>query len=263
MLTTKAISYIGLIIALAISTTTGASATEDARSIMAKSRDLRKGFTNSMTNVKMILHAGGDRTTVREMHQYVLEVDDDGNHTINVFSKPADVDGVSILTHSALDGNDKQWLFLPSIGRVKRISSSNRSGAFVGSEFAYEDLSSFEVEKYSYKGFNHEELDGKQVIVVEYVPKYDNSGYTLLRCYLDPSNYQPVRIDYFNRRNEHFKTLTLGGYKAYQENHAWRPHRLEMKNLLNGKSTTIDFSDFVPSSLTVSGFNSNQFLKAR
>jgi hypothetical protein len=35
-----------------------------------------------------------------------------------------------------------QWLYLPALKRVKRISSSNKSGPFVGSEFAYEDISS-------------------------------------------------------------------------------------------------------------------------
>lgn len=254
---------IGVVILAAVGTSAAAVATEDASSIMAKSRELRKGYTNSVAEVEMTLHANGRPIAVRQMRQYVLEVDDDGNRTINVFSKPADVSGLSVLTHSALSGDDKQWLFLPSMGRVKRISSSNRSGAFVGSEFAYEDLSSFEVEKYVYESAREETLDGAKVITVDYVPTYKNSGYTRLRSYLDPANYQPVRIDYFNRRKEHFKTLTLSEYKAYEDDSAWRPHRLEMKNLSNGKSTTIAFSAFQPSGITDAGFNSNRFQKAR
>jgi hypothetical protein len=254
-------TWLALSIAMAI--TAGALAAEDAKSIMTKSRELRKGFTNSVADVKMTLYARGDRTAIRAMRQYVLEVKREGNRTINVFSKPADVSGVSLLTHSALNGDDKQWLFLPSIRRVKRISSSNRSGAFVGSEFAYEDLSSFEVEKYSYKGVDTETLDGRKVFVVDYSPQYKNSAYSRLRAYLDPSNYQPVRIDYFNRRGEHFKTLTPSNYRAYKGDRAWRPHRLEMKNLVNGKSTTINFSPFKPSEFTAAGFDYRRFQNAR
>ena len=55
------------------------------------------------------------------------------------------------MTFTHKTGPDDQWLYLPALKRVKRISSDNRSGAFVGSEFAYEDLSSQEIEKYTYK----------------------------------------------------------------------------------------------------------------
>ena len=90
--------------------------------IMRKSRDLRRGMTNSVADVTMTIKGRGK--TVRKMRQFVLEVPNAGNQTINVFSSPADVQGVSILTHSALNGDDQQWLFLPSVGRVKRIASS-------------------------------------------------------------------------------------------------------------------------------------------
>ena len=61
------------------------------------------------------------------------------------------VKGVNILSHTKIFEPDDQWLFLPALKRVKRISSRNKSGPFMGSEFAYEDLVSREVEKYSYK----------------------------------------------------------------------------------------------------------------
>lgn len=248
-------------VALVVATTT-LSAAEDAVSVMTKSRELRRGFTNSVADVKMTLNIG-DSAVVRAMRQYVLEVSDDGNRTINVFSKPADVSGVSVLTHSALDGYDKQWLFLPSIGRVKRISSSNRSGAFVGSEFAYEDLASFEVPKYEYDSVRREKLDGKDMLVVEYRPKYSNSGYTRLRSYIDPSHYQPARTEYFNARGERFKTLDLSNYRAYKGDRAWRAHRLVMKNSTNGNTTTVELSQFQPSTISDADFNSNRFSDVR
>jgi hypothetical protein len=57
-------------------------------------------------------------------------------------------------------GPDDQWLYLPAIKRVKRISSNNKSGPFMGSELAFEDLSSQEVEKYTYKFIKKENLNG-------------------------------------------------------------------------------------------------------
>lgn len=235
---------------------------QDPTSVMNKSRDMRKGLTNSVSDVVMTIKSGG-QTVKREMRQYVLELPRDGNRTINVFSKPADVNGVSVLTHSALNGNDKQWLNLPSVGRVKRISSSNRSGAFVGSEFAYEDLASFETEKYSYEGVERQSLGGKQVLAVTYTPKYSGSGYSRLRSFLDTTIYQPVEIHYFNRRGEHAKTLKLSKYKSYGSGGIWRPHRLVMSNKRNGNVTQIDFSTFRANGTAAGSFNSNQFARVK
>ncbi len=235
-----------------------AFAGQEPSAVMSKCRRLRRGLTNSASNVTMTIQTGG-ATITRKMRQYVLEVNGAGNRTINVFSSPADVRGISVLTHSALNGNDKQWLYLPSVGRVKRISSSNRSGAFVGSDFAYEDLASFEVEKYSFTSAVVTTLNGRDVIAVTYSPRYSGSGYTSLRAYLDPGNYQPVEIRYFNRRKEHFKTLKLFNYRSYGGGASWRPHRLIMSNRRNGSTTQVDFSPFKSNRTSSGNFNSNRF----
>lgn len=241
----------------ALVATPGFAAT-DPKAVMEKARQMRRGLTNSVSNVTMTIKSGG-RSTTRKMRQYVLEVSGGGNRTINVFSKPADVQGVSVLTHSALDGNDQQWLYMPSVGRVKRISSSNRSGAFVGSDFAYEDLSSFEVEKYAYNSAETTKLSGKAVIAVSYKPRYSGSGYTRLQAFLDTRTYQPLQIQYFNRRGEHAKTLSLSKYKAYVKGAAWRPHRLVMQDHRKGSVTQIDSSTFSANGTGSANFNSNRF----
>lgn len=225
---------------------------------MARSRQLRRGLTNSAANVTMTINARGS-TTTREMRQYVLETPNSGNQTINVFSSPADVAGVSILTHSALDGDDQQWLYLPAVGRVKRISSSNRSGAFVGSDFAYEDLSSLELEKFNFQSMSDTTLGGQSVIEVTYTPKYSGTGYSAIRSYLDSGHYQPVVNHYFNSRGEHMKTLELGDYKSYGSGAIWRPHRLKMTDHLSGSDTVIAFSNFVANGTAASNFAPNRF----
>lgn len=226
--------------------------------VMRKSRDLRRGFTNSAADVTMTIKSRG-RKTVRKMRQFVLEVSNGGNQTINVFSNPADVQGVSILTHSALNGDDQQWLFLPSVGRVKRISSSNRSGAFVGSDFAYEDLSSLELEKYNFSSAKNASLGGKNVIQVDYTPRYSGTGYAAVRSYLDTSHYQPIQNHYFNRRGEHVKTLQLGNYKSYGGGAIWRPHLLKMTDQVKGSETEIKFSSFSANGTASSSFSANRF----
>ena len=68
------------------------------------------------------------------------------------FVSPADVKGTKFLSYSHIKKDDDQWLYLPALKRVKRIASKNKSGSFMGSEFSYEDLSSFDADKYIYEG---------------------------------------------------------------------------------------------------------------
>ena len=114
----------------------------------------------------------------RELHISTLEVDGDGDKSLTVFDSPRDVKGTAFLSHTHATEPDEQWLYLPALKRVKRISSRNKSGSFMGSEFAYEDISSQELEKYRYKWLRDETLDDRHTVVVEYYPVYENSGYT-------------------------------------------------------------------------------------
>ena len=99
----------------------------------------------------MILRNAQGEESIRKFNSKTLEVDGDGDKSIFIFEHPRDVEGTAVLTFTHKVGPDDQWLYLPALKRVKRISSDNKSGSFVGSEFAYEDLSSQEIEKYTYK----------------------------------------------------------------------------------------------------------------
>ena len=84
----------------------------------------------------------------------------------------------------------------------------------MGSDFAYEDLSSLELEKYNFTSATETKLGGKSVIEVAYTPRYSGSGYAAINSYLDAGHLQPIQNTYFNRRGEAMKTLHLGGYKS-------------------------------------------------
>jgi len=115
----------------------------------AERRDL--GWESSEATMEMILRNRHGQESTREMRSRSLEVADDGDKSLIIFDHPRDVRGTALLTFSHKTGDDDQWLYLPALKRVKRIASSNKSGPFMGSEFAYEDISSQEVEKYTYK----------------------------------------------------------------------------------------------------------------
>lgn len=133
----------------------------------------------------------------------------------------------------------------------------------MGSEFAYEDISSQEVEKYSYKWIKDDVLDGKDVFVIERYPEYKHTGYKRSIIWMDKEIYMIVKTEYYDRKDALLKTLTLHDYKQYL-NQYWRPDRLEMVNHLTKKDTTLLWSNYqFKTGLTSRNFDKNTLKRAR
>ena len=183
----------------------------------------------------------GDET-VRQLRLMVLEMEGDGNRTIFVFDEPRDVKGTAFLIHSHRDGDDDQWLYLPALGRVKRISSSNRSGSFMGSEFAYEDLGEPLVEHYSHKYLRDEPCGDLECTVSERVPLESDSGYSRLLVWIDKDELRTHRVEFYDRKNELQKTLTSSNFELFLDKY-WQARNLVIENHLTGKSSEMIFHE--------------------
>lgn len=198
------------------------------------------GFKSAVVTIKMTLKNRNGQTSTRSLMSKTLELTEDGDKSLIVFNSPKDVRGTSTLTYTHKIGPDDQWLYLPSIKRVKRISSNNKSGPFVGSEFSYEDLSSQEVEKYTYKF-----LEAKgNLMLVEQDPVDPKSGYKRrVVTYNKDKGYRIEKVEFYDRKNSLLKTLTYTGYKVYK-NKFWRAGVLHMVNHQTKKETQLEFSDY-------------------
>ena len=198
------------------------------------------GFRSSIVEINMELTNRNGQISTRQMKNKTLELNEDGDKSLITFESPKDVKGTTTLTYTHKVGADDQWLYLPSISRVKRISSNNKSGPFMGSEFANEDLSSQEVEKYTYKFI--EETNG--LLIVEQDPQDRKSGYTRrLVTYNPDKGYRIEKVAFYDRKNSLLKTLTYSNYKLYLDKH-WRAEILEMVNHQTNKQTKLTFSNY-------------------
>jgi hypothetical protein len=213
---------------------------------IAEEADRRdRGFGDWRAELKMILGNRHGETSGRELRMQGLENPDpkDGDKSMIVFDKPPDVKGTALLTYTHILEPDDQWLYLPALKRVKRISSNNKSGPFMGSEFAYEDFTSQEVAKYKYKWLRDEPCGELTCFVVERFPQYENSGYTRELTWLDQKEYRVQRVDFYDRKDALLKTLHLKDYRQYLDKY-WRAHDLFMENRQNGKTTRLTWSDY-------------------
>lgn len=207
----------------------------------AKQRDA--GFGDYTVQLTMTLRAADGRETLRKLRAKSLEVPGDGDKTMLVFDEPKDVRGAALLTHAHRSQDDDRWLFLPALKRVKRLSSANQSGPFMGSELAYEDLGSVEVEKYTYRFVEEGARDEVKTFVFERYPVNKDSGYNRQVVTLDQSEYRLLQVDYFDRKNALLKTLTASEYQKHGDRY-WKAGRYAVINHQTGKSTTLDFQDY-------------------
>jgi outer membrane lipoprotein-sorting protein len=234
-----------LILPLILSPRSASAQTAEQKGlVIAQEADRRdSGWGDAQAAMRMILRNRHGQESVRQLDVRFLEVPDDGDKTFGYFNEPADVRSTTLLTYSHKTGNDDQWLYLPALKRVKRIASADKSGAFVGSEFAYEDISSQEVEKYTYKYIKDEVLDGLDCFVIERYPVSKYSGYTRQMVWIDKEAYRPRKIDYYDRKDSLLKTLTYAQYTLHLQRY-WRAEEMRMENHQTGKSTVLKWSDF-------------------
>ncbi len=200
------------------------------------------GFIDSSANMKMILTNRHGESSSRELRVRSLEVENDGDKSMTIFDTPLDVKGTALLTFSHKKKNDDQWLYLPELAKIKRMSSSNKSGPFMGSEFAFEDLGSQEVEKYTWSYLRDEVLDGVPTFVVQRIPLDRKSGYTKQLVWVHQTEFYAIKIDFYDRKKSLLKTLISSDFTLYKDKF-WRPHTMIMNNHQTGKKTDLLWSN--------------------
>ena len=231
---------------------------------IAEEMDRRdRGWKDQRASLVMTLRNRQGQESRRELRVATLEVEGGGDKSLTVFDTPRDVKGTAFLSYTHATKPDEQWLYLPALKRVKRISSRNKSGPFMGSEFAYEDISSQEVEKFRYEWLRDETLDGREAMVVEFRPEYEHSGYVRQIVWIDAEIFRIVRIEYHDRKDALLKTLTMEDYRQYADRY-WRPEVMEMVNHQTGKTTSIRWNDYqFGTGLGERDFDRNSLRRAR
>lgn len=227
----------------------------------ADRRDL--GFGDSRADMIMVLKNKQGQSSTRKLHVKTLEQRHDGDKSLTIFNHPKDVKGTALLTFTHKRDTDDQWLYLPALKRVKRIASKNKSGPFMGSEFAYEDMASQEVEKYRYRYIQNEACGAQKCFKIERYPVDKFSGYTRQLVWIDTQEYRVMKVEFFDRKNTLLKTLEFSDYQQFLGQY-WRAMNMAMKNHQTHKSTDLKWSNYrFKTGLKDSDFNKNSLKRVR
>jgi len=252
----------GLVVAVLLMTAVyAAQAADDTQGfdIAARSDRTDLGFGDSEVELQMVLRNAAGQESTRALRIATLEKPDEtvGDKSLVVFDTPRDIEGTALLSHAKILDPDDQWLYLPALKRVKRISSSNKSGPFVGSEFAFEDFTAIELNKFDYTYVGEVPCGDLTCDVLERTPRYENSGYTKQVSWVDQTDFQIRKVEFYDRRGDLLKVLELNDYRNY--NGIWRAQTLSMSNVQTNKQTDLLYGDYTFDN----GLAENDFVKGR
>ena len=222
---------------------TGLAPEEAGLAIFAAADYRASGYRDMQVDLEMVLRNARGVEAHRELRIRQLEVPDDGDKLLVVFDTPKPIKGTALLSYGHKIGPDDQWLYLPAIKRVKRIASRNKSGPFLSSEFAYEDLVAQELEKFRYRLLGRADLSGMPCYLVERTPVDAHSGYSRQLVWLDVVELRVQQIEYFDRRNGLLKTLAVADYARYGDGY-WKAGNMQMVNHQTGKSTELRWRNY-------------------
>lgn len=250
----QSVKYLCLFLIMANYSLVAQTAEDKGKAIATAAFEAEQGFESSTSEVVMLLRNKSGQESTRQFSIRKIERANDGEQSLIVFKTPKDMKGTATLTYTNNDGSDDQWVYLPAVGRVKRIAAENKSGPFMGSELAYEDLVSVIIDKYTYKYLKS--ADGMDV--VQRTPVDKKSGYTRQVAWFNSSkNHRIEKVAYYDRKNTLLKTTIISNFKLYLDKY-WLPHSLIITNHQTGKSTALNVSDIK----LKAGLSANQFTQA-
>ena len=160
------------------------------------------------------------------------------------FLSPADIEGTGFLSWENDDKDDTQYLYLPGLGRTRRIVSSQKDMRFVNTDFTYEDMQRRRVEKDTHQLLKEEEWQGHQCYVVEYIPKDKKSSqYSKFVQWIDKESFVVVKAEFYNKKGVMCKRLTVNQLEKIGL--IWTAMNTQMEDLKNIHKTRMQVSEVV------------------
>ena len=168
------------------------------------------------------------------------------------FERPGNVRDTAFLTfdYAASGEEDDQWLYLPALRKVRRISGSDRGDYFMGTDFTYDDMKldgKLALQDYEFKTLGRDSADGTPCLLLEATAKNtelaEELGYSRTVSCVDEEIWIARRTEYWDTQGNRLKTLHVRDIA--QISGIWTPQLLAMENHKTGHKTVFRISDVV------------------
>ena len=192
-------------------------------------------------NLTMTLTNNRGEQRVRTIKQF-MKNDAKVEKKIMFFTAPADVRNTSFMSWSYSDGSsDDQWIYLPTLRRVRRISSDSKNDRFMGSDFTYDDLGERHPDEDSHSILREESLKGESCYAIESVPRGDDDAFSKTVSWIVKDKWIGLKREYYNDKGEVYKTLSIEDYEKIDG--YWVITDMLMEDLDRDHSTRIEMEN--------------------
>jgi hypothetical protein len=205
-----------------------------AHQIAIKSDEVDDGETQT-SDMTMILIDRRGKQRVRQIKAFRKDYGED-TKSISFFLSPADVRNTGFLSFEwdDPDREDDNWLYLPALQKVKRISAGNKKDSFMGSDFSYADMNGMEVTEWDHKMLKENaKVDGFDCWIIQGTPRkdiakkvIDETGYLKSIVWVRKDNFKVVQGKFWVKEGRKIKFLKISGLKKIQG--IWTAEKLEM-----------------------------------
>ena len=211
-------------------------ADEQADKVMADAHRILDHFPSLVAEIDMRIEAKG---AVRERALRLLtKQGENQKQIIAQFHAPDSVKGVGYAADiDTRSGNQKSWVYFPSVGKVRALKANGRDDSFFGSDFSYGDISGRSVGQDSYEMAGEDE----RFYIVQATPNDKNDVYSKLLYQISKSNMTVRSIVFFDKKGRELKRLSNLGFQEFEGIPVIALST--MKNLQTGSKTVLDRGD--------------------
>ena len=197
---------------------------------------------DSKGNLTMSLINSQGNKRVREIKQFIKDFGK-VEKKIMFFMSPADVRNTSFVNWSYTEEgkDDDQWIYLPALKKVKRISSDSKSDYFMGSDFTYDDLGDRQPEADDHKLIREEQFNGEQCYVVESVSKDEEYMYSRTVTWIIKDKWIGLKKEFYDEDEDLLKTLSVKKFEKIKG--FWIILHSEMVNVQKKHTTKMELSE--------------------
>lgn len=233
------------------------AAAPNAVSIMTSAKNRVQTDTVSSRS-RMVITAANGSTSERLIDQYSKD-GPNGARSVIVFQSPSTTAGTRFLTMDNASGGSDQWIFLPSLGRIRRIAASESGSSFMGTDFSYDDISSMDrdITLDTHSLLREENLNGRLCYVIQSVPLNASYQYSKTITWIDRESYLIYKAEMYNRRAELVKVMEMSDFRDVQDR--LTPMQTKISTVGAGTSTMITmeilkYDDPIPEGVFTTAF---------
>ena len=228
--------------AAALATTLAAPGAAQTGLEIMKEQSRRHQTKSEETKIKVTLVDKTGKEKERELEIVSMRDQAGLSKVLLKFLSPADIRNTGLLTwEQPGDQDDDQWIYLPATRAAKRIASSSKKNAFMGTDLAYEDLRPENLEAHTYTVLREEDLGGQKCWVIDAVPSTDKekveSGYARRIFWVRKDLYLTVQTEFHNKSDKLFKRATFSDLTKISGD-VWRAKTVRVETI-DTKTATV------------------------